>query len=343
MLSLVPSGQDLYTAVSILRAGGIVAIPTETVYGLAAHAFDASAIVKIFDAKERPRFDPLIVHLPFAPPEDALHHVVVLDEFAPRARNAVRQLTDKYWPGPLTLVLPRHDSVPDLVTSDRPTVAVRMPAHPATQTLLAAFGAPVVAPSANRFGSISPTTADHVRQELEGRIDAVVDAGPTPLGVESTVLAVDADGTARLLRPGALPVEAIEAAIGPVGRSTVAEGAPEAPGQLGRHYAPGTPLQLVDSLHDAVGRAAGRMALLRVLGPVDAEAWRAAGHEVVEAMSLSAGGDLGEAAQRLFATLRELDHCDVDIILAERCPTSEGLGYAISDRLERASRPVEGR
>ncbi|MEN0067946.1 MAG: L-threonylcarbamoyladenylate synthase [Myxococcota bacterium] len=341
MLSLVPTSQDLYTAAALLKKARLVAMPTETVYGLAADAFEPTAIVKIFDAKERPRFDPLIVHLPVGPPEDVLRTLVVLDDYAPRGKEAVTTLTRVFWPGPLTLVLPRSNAVPDLVTSGKPTVAVRMPAHPTTQALLKAFGGPLVAPSANRFGSISPTTADAVRAELDGRIDAVVDAGPTPLGVESTVLAVDPDGTLRLLRPGALPVEDIEAVAGPVVRQaplSVGE-RPEAPGQLSRHYAPGTPLTLVDDLTKPLVGAPPCVGLLRVLGPVEEAqaAYEAQGHTVVIARSLSAS-TLTEAAQRLFAVLRELDESTAEALIAERCPSHVGLGHAIADRLERAAR-----
>ncbi len=340
VLSLVPDGHGLYTSAELLRAGDLVAMPTETVYGLAADAFAPAAIVKIFDAKERPRFDPLIVHLPEGPPDDVVEGVVELVVLASRGRERFGALTDHFWPGPLTLVLPRHPRIPDLVTSGRETVAVRMPDHPVTQALLEAFGGPLVAPSANRFGSISPTSAADVRAELEGRIAAVLDGGRCPLGVESTIVAIDRDGALRLLRPGALPVEDIET-VAPVERA-MARGdtaAPESPGQLSRHYAPGTPLVLVDDLETPAEGPPSRLALLRVSGDPDLarRAYEAAGHTVVDVVSLSRGGDLAEAARELFAALRRLDDCGADTIVAERSPTSSGLGFAIEDRLQRAS------
>jgi len=338
VLSLVPDGQGLYTAASLLRSGGLVAIPTETVYGLAACAFDADAIVKIFDAKDRPRFDPLIVHLPVGPPDQALRGVVLTRPLARRAAERLSALTSRFWPGPLTLVLPRDPAVDDLVTSGRDTVAIRMPAHPVARALLAALGGPVVAPSANRFGSISPTSADHVRAELEGRIDAVLDGGPCPIGVESTVLAVDPDATLRLLRPGAVPVEAIEE-VAPVQRVSATKGVPEGPGQLSRHYAPGTPLQLVDDLEAPPPLEPVRVGLLRVTGDVAPArtAFETHGHQVIEALALSTAGDLAEAAKALFAALRHLDDSEADVLVAERPASTAGLGHAIADRLQRAS------
>lgn len=294
-----------------------MAFPTETVYGLGAHALDERAVARIFEAKGRPTFDPLIVHVPHLEAARAL-----ISELPP----AAAALAARFWPGPLTLVLPKTSRVPDLVTAGHPTVALRVPNHPVALALLEEAGCPVAAPSANPFGAISPTTAEHVRAQLGDRVDLILDGGPTTVGVESTIVAF-LDGGPTLLRPGGLPLEALEAAIGPVSIPPEAALTTLSPGRLTRHYAPRRPLTL---LPGPVGAAQpeGKVGLLAFTPPALPE--RFAHVEV-----LSAGGDLGEAAARLFAALRRLDAADLEAIWAEPVP-EVGLGRAIMDRLRRA-------
>jgi L-threonylcarbamoyladenylate synthase len=307
-------------AVEFLRAGDPVALPTETVYGLAADALRPEAAAKIFEAKERPFFDPLICHLP---------DVAWLERVAavPKASRAlVERLRERFWPGPLTLVLPRQPAVPDLVTAGMETVAVRMSAHPVFQAVVRAFGRPLAAPSANRFGRISPTTAAHVLAELNGRIPLVLDGGPTLHGLESTIVSVEGE-TLRLLRPGPIGGDML-AELAPV--LLAARGAhPEAPGQLKSHYAPRTPLRLVDRIDSSLELPASHATAVL--------SWRGVDHPERFGMVeiLSANGDLREAAATLFAKLRRLDEAGFNSILAERVPET-GLGTAILDRLTKA-------
>jgi L-threonylcarbamoyladenylate synthase len=311
-----------------LRRGGVVAFPTETVYGLGANALDERAVARVFEIKGRPRFDPLIVHV-----AQLADVAPLVAEFDPRARR----LAERFWPGPLTLVLPKSAIVPDIVTAGLPSVAVRVPDHAVAIALIRRAGVPVAAPSANRFGAISPTTAQHVRDSLGDEVDVVLDGGPCATGVESTVVSFAAPGAPQLLRPGGTPVEAIEAVggIGPLRRLGAAAGdLPQAsPGMLERHYAPMTKLAIATRRNEAslAPRPGERVARLCFRGePRDAS--RYAAIEV-----LSATGDLREAAAKLFAALRRLDALGVDRIVAEEFP-SEGLGLAIRDRLQRASR-----
>ncbi len=304
---------DLAEAAEILRAGGLVAFPTETVYGLGALADDGTAARRIFAAKARPARNPLIVHL--GEPEAAAAFAV----FDARARALARA----FWPGPLTLVLRLRPeaAIAPAVTAGLATVAVRVPAHPVARALLLRVARPVAAPSANRSGRPSPTTAAHVLADLAGRIEAVVDAGPCPVGVESTVVDLSEPARALLLRPGGLPREAIEKVIGPVVDPRGHE-PPRSPGLVGRHYAPSKPLRL-----DArtVAPDEGLLAFGRDLPE---------GARVVR--NLSPGGDLAEAARNLFRMLRELDASDVRAIAVMPIP-GEGLGEAIRDRLRRAA------
>ncbi|HUF87077.1 MAG TPA: L-threonylcarbamoyladenylate synthase [Thermohalobaculum sp.] len=318
--TLAADAGGIARAAGLLRAGRLVAFPTETVYGLGADAGDGRAVAGIFAAKGRPRFNPLIVHVTDLA---AAARLVVLPAPA-------RRLAEAFWPGPLTLVAPMRDGagVAGLVTAGLPTLAVRVPAHPLAQALLAAFGGPVAAPSANRSGQLSPTTAAHVIAALGGRIAAVLDGGPCPVGLESSIIGF-AGERAVLLRPGGLPVEALEGALGvplgvPVG---AAEGGPvSAPGQLASHYAPGAGLRL----------DAGR--------PAPGEAWLGFGADPAEiagpALNLSPGGDLAEAAANLFAHLRALDARlgGAGTIAVAPIPL-HGLGRAINDRLARAAAP----
>ncbi|MGP9822000.1 L-threonylcarbamoyladenylate synthase [Salinarimonas sp. NSM] len=303
-------------AAALLRAGALVAFPTETVYGLGADATDSAAVVRIYEAKQRPRFNPLIAHLPDVA---AVEGQGVLDAPA-------RRLAEAFWPGPLTLVVPRAPGgdVCDVARAGLDTVALRVPAHPVAHALLVAAGRPIVAPSANRSGRVSPTAADHVLEDLDGRIAAVLDGGETPVGVESTIVAC-LDGTPRLLRPGGIPRAALEAVLGARIDAAQAEGGVRAPGMLASHYAPRARVRLdVTEIRD------GEAALLFGEGEPEGCA------RAVATLNLSARGDLAEAAARLFAALRRLDASGAATIAVAPIP-AEGLGEAIRDRLARAA------
>ncbi|WP_435260132.1 L-threonylcarbamoyladenylate synthase [Thioclava sp. FR2] len=309
---LAATDEGIGQAAAILRAGGLVAMPTETVYGLAGDARNGTAVARIFEAKGRPRFNPLIVHVPdMAMARD-------MAEFDERAEAVARA----FWPGALTLVLPVKASagLSPLVTAGLPTVAIRMPAHPLAKALLRAFGGPVAAPSANPSGKVSPTTADHVRQGLGGKIEAILDGGACAVGLESTILGLD--GSPALLRPGGIPVEELEAMLGAI--AVGGPGAlPNAPGQLPSHYAPDAPVRL-----GAVAREG-------------AEIWVGFGPDCAGAdLTLSAKGDLVEAAAALFQTLRDADALAGPEGRISFAPVPEtGLGRAINDRLRRAAAP----
>jgi len=285
-------------AAQLIRDGQCVAVPTETVYGLAADATNGEAVARIYAAKGRPSFNPLIVHVPDM---ETAERIAWFDD-------ASRALAAKYWPGPLTLVLPlRNDSrIAGIVTAGLPTVAIRMPAHPAMQALLRAAARPLAAPSANASGTISPTRAEHVAKSLDGRIPMILDGGPTAVGLESTIVAVDG-GTLRLLRPG--PID--------LGLALSSGGSIEAPGQLASHYAPSKPLRLgVTSAKD--------------------DEWLIGFGDMTCDANLSAAGDLTEAAARLFDLLHQADAANRPRIAVAPIP-SGGLGDAINDRLQRAA------
>ena len=304
-------------AAASLRAGGLVVFPTETVYGLGADALNPKAVARVFEVKQRPYFDPLIVHV-----ADAAWLSDLAADFPP----AARALADRFWPGPLTFVLPKTDRVPDLVTAGLPTVAVRMPRHPLAMDLIHRFGRPVAAPSANRFGHLSPSTAEDARSEVGEGVDMILDGGPCPVGIESTILSFVGDRPS-LLRPGGLPLEEIEAVIGPVPPATEIGDRPQSPGRLPRHYAPCTPLQLVSTMPPSPYR--DRAGLLSPGLVHDA-----AGFARVEI--LSEAGDPAEAASRFFSALRRLDGAGLEKIYAIAGP-ERGLWRAINDRLRRAS------
>ena len=313
-MPVVPATQEaIRHAAEALARGDIVAFPTETVYGLGANALDARAVAKVFAAKERPRFNPLIVHVPGL--GEAEKYAVVTD--------TARMLAQAFWPGPLSLVLKKRPAsgIVDLVSAGLETIALRAPAHPVAQALLATVQLPIAAPSANRSGRISPTTAAHVEAELDDRPAMILDGGRCPLGIESTVVAVLGDPPA-LLRPGALAREAIELVLGAPLAATAANHRGASPGQLETHYAPSTPLRL-----GAVSVAPDE-ALLAFGGDVPAGA-RAT-------INLSASGNLEEAAAKLFATLRDLDRSGATAIAVMPIP-AHGLGEAINDRLQRAA------
>ena len=351
-------------------------MPTETVYGLAGAAFNTEALAKIFAAKERPTFDPLIVHVFWdihasAGGGNFLENLEALDLISVSslqlsARDAAQKLLAAFWPGPFTLVLPKSLSVPDLATSGLGSVALRMPAHPVAQKLILEAGTPLAAPSANRFGRISPTRAEHVMSELGGRIAMVLDGGPCQVGVESTILQIFGDGRVRLLRPGGTPLSRIEEVLGrkldpaELGVSSSAPGtevngpgaAQAAPGMLESHYAPRKPLILLPAPLDQLsgdevralsakvrpGTPVGLLAQKGEARQLRTQLEALFGAQVADCRVLSAGGDLGEAARNLFSAMRELDNSAASILLAEPCSAgNEGLGYAIQDRLKRAS------
>jgi len=312
------SEQDLARAAAALRRGGCVAFPTETVYGLGADATNAAAAAQIFAIKGRPRFDPLIVHLAAA---------AALEEVAAVIPDTARALAAAFWPGPLTLVLPKRAVIPDLVTAGIDSVAVRVPAHPLARRLIELAAVPVAAPSANPFGYISPTTAAHVRAQLGDRVDIVLDGGPCRVGLESTIVSL-LGAKPQVLRTGGITLEQLRAAIGAVELAT-ADSPLLAPGQLPRHYAPRVPLRLVASPAAVDGAARSGAALLAPAPVVDS-----IGFAHVEVLSSS--GDLAEVAARLFAALRRLDAAAFTALYALPVP-EEGLGRAIMDRLRRAA------
>lgn len=318
-------------AVSLLLEGEIVALPTETVYGLAADAFNPEAVAKVFEAKERPNFDPLIVHI--ATVQD-LEKVAKIPE---EIRDIVQRLIQEFWPGPLTLLLPKSSNVPDLVTSGLATVAVRQSANPIFRAINKALGRPIAAPSANRFGRISPTSASAVMKELGGKIPLIVDAGACKEGLESTIISIEPrEGKKPLFylhRAGPITKEQLQV-FGKI-EKVRANHKLEAPGQLESHYAPITPFRLLEKATDFTPQVGKRYGLLSYTGEESGEFMRAHAWESV--VSLSPGnGKLAEAAVRLFYAMREIDEMGLDEIVAE--PLSEvGLGVAIMDRLRRAS------
>ncbi|MBI1311595.1 threonylcarbamoyl-AMP synthase [bacterium] len=317
---------DVARAAELLREGRLVAIATETVYGLGANALDERAVARVFEVKNRPHFDPLIVHIA----DGQWLARLVTDVPA-----AARQLADAFWPGPLTLVLPKSNIVPDLVTSGLPRVAIRMPSHPQALELLWTVDLPIAAPSANPFGQLSPTTAEHVAATLGDGVDLILDGGPCSIGVESTVIGFD-DGAPCILRQGGLTQEEIEQVVGPVqSRQNPASGPPESPGMLPQHYAPRTPLTTTESADLTAGSAlhqslAGQRVGLLLLEPAHS---LISGFEAIEV--LTTDGNLREAAASFFAALRRLDAAGLDQILALPFP-DEGLGRALNDRLHRA-------
>jgi L-threonylcarbamoyladenylate synthase len=333
---------DLTKAAEILRDGGLVAFPTETVYGLGANAFDAGAVAKIFEAKQRPKWDPLIVHVS---DREMLERVAEVPAWAER-------LIDIFWPGPLTLLLPRRDAVPDSVTAGRPLVGVRMPAHPVARALIEEAGVPIAAPSANLFGHTSPTSAEHVLQDLDGRIDAVLDGGATTLGLESTVAGWMGD---RLLvyRQGGVTVEQLVAMCGaskvevyrpPASRPGSGERASmPSPGVGIRHYAPRARLHLVSDVPRLANPQNSLLSAIQSeeahahgkVGAMLPEGWTAQGALLIYRWGAWTDGEM--LARRLFAGLRELDEAGASVIV---CPVPDigGIGAAIRDRLEKGAR-----
>ncbi|NKB22063.1 MAG: threonylcarbamoyl-AMP synthase [Alphaproteobacteria bacterium] len=309
-----PTETALQKAAEHIQAGRLVAFPTETVYGLGADATNAEAVAAIFSAKERPSFNPLIIHVASA---EAAERLVVFDDRA-------TVLAEANWPGALTLVLPRREDCPvsRLAGAGLDTLALRVPAHVLAQQFLDAVGVPIAAPSANRSGTVSPTTADHVRESLGNGVDMIIDDGPCQIGLESTIVDLTTD-TPTLLRAGGVTVELLERQIGEIQSTTDDDTAPKAPGMLSRHYATSIPLRM-----DAMELRDGEAMLAfggRTLGPAPASC------------NLSRGGDVKEAAANLFDMMRQLDKPEYSGIAVMEIPET-GLGRAINDRLRRASR-----
>jgi len=340
-----PDAAAMARAAECLRRGGLVAFPTETVYGLGVHALDPVAVRRLFGAKGRPANDPLIVHV------DSIDRI---QDLVLRVPEAAVALAARFWPGPLTLVLPRSSRVPDEVTAGLNTVAVRVPAHPVARALLTAAGVPVAAPSANLFSRPSPTRASHVLDDLNGRIDLILDGGPTDVGVESTVLDLSSE-VPTILRPGAISREMLQELLPRVERRSSAEralGSMPSPGMLERHYSPRAPLTLYEgaareAVAQLIGDARAAIAAGARVGIMAADEDREALAGLVTELAgldtrltiayLGSEGDLTTVASRLYAVVRELDSTGVDRILARGFPGEDGLATAIQDRLRRAA------
>ena len=317
------STEHIQLAADIIRRGGLVAFPTETVYGLGADVWNSNALANIFKVKARPLHDPLIVHIA---EKDTLNELAHTDD--PR----ISLLSDAFWPGPLTVVLPRQPGIPDLVTAGLPTIAVRMPDHPVALALIRQAGTPIAAPSANPFGYVSPTAAHHVLEGLGEQVNLILDGGECSLGVESTIISFT-KGSPTLLRAGSLSVEDLEEVIGPIARPGFNESRPLSPGQLARHYATRTPLHLLPTSEAIPKFVPGEQTGLLAFAPPR-------GKELYAAIEvLSPTGDVQEAAHNFFAALRRLDNQGLTRLWAEPC-TEEGIGMAIMDWLRRCAVPV---
>lgn len=310
---------EIRHATEVLRAGGLVAIPTETVYGLAADAENPTAVLKIFAAKGRPSFHPLIVHIASAE---------ALPQWAASVPENARRLAERFWPGPLTMILPRRERVPGVVTGDLPTLGLRVPAHPLAQALLHDFGGGLAAPSANRFGRVSPTTAQHVREELGDRVDLILDGGPCQVGLESTIVDLSGD-TPVLLRPGAITPEQLAEVLPNLALDANASGT-HCSGRLESHYAPQASVQIVlqDELDERIVAAQGPVAVLSNREPTSSAAFH----------WLPMPDDPIRYAQLLYSRLRELDERQIPLALVV-LPAEAGIGLAIADRVRKAAAP----
>lgn len=304
----------------MLKKGEAVAIPTETVYGLAANALNTNAVAKIFQIKQRPTFDPLIIHLP---------SFDKVEKYVQEVPEIYKKLAEQFTPGPLTMLFKKQDIIPDLVTSSSPSVAIRIPSHPTTKALLEKLDFPLAAPSANPFGYISPTTAQHVADQLGNKVYYILDGGPCEVGLESTIIGINEAGNIEILRKGGLSIERIVSLVGDVTIRDISTSNPEAPGMLTSHYAPKVPL-ILGNLHalppDVDTNRTGIIAFNNFLPNI------ASKHQIV----LSPSANFIDAAKNLFAGMRYLDNCDIDIIYAELAPEHD-LGIAINDRLRRAA------
>ena len=309
-------GTDVQKAAQILANGGLVAIPTETVYGLAANAYNSEAVTNIFIAKNRPSFDPLITHISNS---DQLN---ILAKNIPAKATSLIQ---KFWPGPLTIILPKTDKVSDLITSGLENAAFRIPNHPITTSLLESIDFPLAAPSANPFTYVSPTTAQHVKDQLGNKVDYILDGGPCTIGLESTIISFK-DDTPKILRLGGLSAENIEQIIGKIDIQTHSSSKPEAPGMLTSHYSPGMELRIGDIDKLIIENSEKKIGIISYKKPFP---------NYINSV-LAPSGNLAEAAQNLFKSLRWMGNQQIEIILTEYVP-NQGLGRAINDRLNRAS------
>lgn len=312
-------GTDIDVSLKLLKKGMVVGIPTETVYGLAGNALDEKAVSEIYAVKQRPDFNPLIVHVA---------NIDAIDQYVTDFPPKLRLLAEKYMPGPLSLLLPKKDTIPDIVTAGSDRVAIRVPAHPVTRQLLAQLDFPLAAPSANPFGYISPTTALHVEQQLGEKIPYILDGGPCGIGIESTIVG-EVNGEVVIYRKGGLPIEDIEAVVGKVALMDHSDSNPSSPGMLSSHYAP-TKQLVLGILEELVDRYKDQNYALisfnNFIENIDAD----------RQFILSLSRDYREAARNLFHTMRQIDQSEFDVILAELLP-EEDLGRAINDRLRRAS------
>ncbi|WPR74151.1 L-threonylcarbamoyladenylate synthase [Algoriphagus sp. NG3] len=314
-------GQDILQAKSILEAGELVAIPTETVYGLAGNALNPTAVASIFETKNRPSFDPLIIHVP---------SLMFAENYVNEIPATLRRLAEEFWPGPLTLLLPRNKIIPDIVTSGLDRVAVRVPSHPLTLKLLGQLEFPLAAPSANPFGYISPTSPQHVDAQLGGKIPYILDGGACKVGLESTIVGMEGDEVI-VYRLGGLEVSEIEKVVGKVSVKSHSSSNPQAPGLLESHYAPTKPF-IIGDLDDLIKEHHGKDILCAVLSLDKSFSSIPDDYQI----ALSPSADLKEAATHLFSAMRTLDSSNVQVIVAELMP-DKGLGRAINDRLRRAS------
>ena len=313
----INSRENIAKAAAIIQSGGLVSFPTETVYGLGGNALDPTAVAKIFEAKARPSFDPLITHIA---------ELEMLDRIADISDKRIFDIIEKFWPGSLTLIVPKRDIIPPIVTSGLETMAVRMPDHQTALDLIKQSTGAVAAPSANPFGYLSPTTADHVDEQLGNKIDMVLDGGTCRVGVESTVL--DLTGEKPIvLRPGGISLEELQREIPDVEIFNRTTTSPTAPGQLKMHYSPLKPLHIVDSIEQVGDRGNAGALLFKKNADIK-------GFKSVEILSPS--GDPVEAAARLFVALHNLDNTDIQAIYAEKIP-EVGLGRAVMDRIYKAS------
>jgi L-threonylcarbamoyladenylate synthase len=308
--------ESIEQAVAVLTAGGVVAFPTETVYGLGADAFNPHAVAKIFEIKRRPTFDPLIIHVAH---KDSIHDIA---EHVPALAS---RMIDRFWPGPLTIILRKKDNIPDIVTAGLSTVGIRMPSHPVALELIKALGSPIAAPSANPFGYISPTKVKHVVKSFKDKVPIVLDGGDSQFGIESTIVSIR-DDRVIVHRHGAIPVEEIRA-MGVAVEEKKKNDLCEAPGELPYHYAPMKPLRVINAIEEVVLKNSS------FLGFTERKEKPVSKH----IRYLSRDGDLREAAANFFSHLIDLDREDIDIIYAERVPEL-GLGKAMMDRLKKAAK-----
>lgn len=312
---------DIDIAKKILNHNGLVAIPTETVYGLAGNAYNEEVIKKIFQLKQRPYNNPLIVHI-----KSASNLIDIVSEIP----ESALKLAENFWPGPLTMVLKKQDSISDIITAGKKTVAVRVPNHPLALALLSSLNYPLCAPSANPFGSISPTCASHVYDYFGKEVDAILDGGQCERGIESTIIGFE-DNQPILYRHGSIPVEEIEKIVGKLTKHTINNTSPNAPGMLSRHYAPSTDTYLTNDLPNFIKKYEGKKVGLLLFNK------KIKNSEIIEQEILSISGDTYEAGKNLYAAMHRLDHKNLDVIIAERLPEI-GLGKTINDKLERATK-----